>query len=140
MAAIEVRRANRARARHGRCVLGEIDFNSDLQPGDHFRLSSSAHPRRKLSGYGAILAAEFLNDKRKLKAVRFTPERIAGVLRRERPLAEALLLQVALDSNHGSSRFSTSRKHPILGYARAHNGVDYYAPAGAPVGSSLLAS
>ena len=34
-----------------------------------------------------------------------------------------------------TSRFSSSRKHPILGYARAHNGVDYYAPAGAPVGS-----
>ena len=34
-----------------------------------------------------------------------------------------------------TSRFSASRQHPILGYARAHNGVDYYAPAGAPVGS-----
>ena len=25
--------------------------------------------------------------------------------------------------------------HPVLGYARAHNGVDYHAPSGAPIAS-----
>ena len=54
---------------------GEIDFNSDLQPGDRFRVLVERHTREgKLSGYGAILAAEFVNDNRKLKAIRFTPE------------------------------------------------------------------
>src|SRR6185436_5632358 len=54
---------------------GEIDFNSDLQPGDKFRVLVERHMREgKLSGYGAILAAEFVNDGRKLRAVRFTPD------------------------------------------------------------------
>ncbi|MCC7241979.1 MAG: M23 family metallopeptidase, partial [Acidobacteria bacterium] len=34
-----------------------------------------------------------------------------------------------------TSRFTSSRRHPILGYTRAHNGVDYSAPPGAPVAS-----
>jgi len=32
-----------------------------------------------------------------------------------------------------SSRFSGSRKHPVLGYTRAHRGVDYAAPSGTPI-------
>ena len=36
--------------------------------------SSATRAKGKLSGYGAILAAEFVNDGRKLRAIRFTPE------------------------------------------------------------------
>ena len=32
-----------------------------------------------------------------------------------------------------TSRFSSSRMHPVLQTARAHRGVDYAAPAGAPI-------
>jgi len=54
---------------------GEIDFNADLQPGDRFRVLVERHTREgKLSGYGPILAAEFVNDGRTLKALRFTPD------------------------------------------------------------------
>ena len=76
---------------------GEIDFNSDLQPGDHFRVLVERHTREgKLSGYGAILAAEFLNDNRTLKAIRFTPEGGSPAYYDENgPLAEALLPEVA---------------------------------------------
>jgi murein DD-endopeptidase MepM/ murein hydrolase activator NlpD len=34
-----------------------------------------------------------------------------------------------------TSSFSRARRHPVLDYTRAHNGVDYAAPPGAPVGS-----
>ena len=84
---------------------GEIDFNSDLQPGDKFRVLVERHTREgKLSGYGAILAAEFVNDGRTpARDSIHARRRIAGVLRRERPLAETLLPEVAAEvraANH----------------------------------------
>jgi murein DD-endopeptidase MepM/ murein hydrolase activator NlpD len=117
---------------------GEIDFNSDLQPGDKFRVLVERHTREgKLSGYGAILAAEFVNDGRNLKAIRFTPEGGSPGYYDEngRSLKRFFLKSPLKFEPRITSRFSSSRKHPILGYARAHNGVDYYAPAGAPIGS-----
>ena len=53
---------------------GEINFNSGLQPGDSFRLVVERYQRDgALAGYGAILAAEFQNDGRRLRAIRFAP-------------------------------------------------------------------
>ena len=115
---------------------GEIDFNSDLQPGDRFRVLVERQTREgKLSGYGAILAAEFVNDKRKLQAIRFTPEGGSPGYYDEngRSLKRFFLKSPLKFEPRITSRFSSSRKHPILGYARAHNGVDYFAGTGAPV-------
>jgi murein DD-endopeptidase MepM/ murein hydrolase activator NlpD len=117
---------------------GEIDFNSDLQPGDRYRVLVERHTREgKLSGYGPILAAEFLNDGRTLKAIRFTPDGGSPAYYDEhgRSLKRFFLKSPLKFEPRITSRFSTSRTHPILGYARAHNGVDYYAPMGAPVNS-----
>jgi murein DD-endopeptidase MepM/ murein hydrolase activator NlpD len=117
---------------------GEIDFNSDLQPGDTFRVLVERFTREgKAAGYGAILAAEFVNDGRRMRAVRFTPEGGSPAYYDEegRSLKRFFLKSPLKFEPRITSRFSTSRRHPILGYARAHNGVDYYAPAGAPVGS-----
>jgi murein DD-endopeptidase MepM/ murein hydrolase activator NlpD len=115
---------------------GEIDFNSDLQPGDSFRVLVERQTREgKLSGYGPILAAEFINDNRKLKAIRFTPDGGSPGYYDEngRSLKRFFLKSPLKFEPRITSRFSSSRKHPILGYSRAHNGVDYHAPSGAPV-------
>jgi murein DD-endopeptidase MepM/ murein hydrolase activator NlpD len=117
---------------------GEIDFNSDLQPGDRFRVLVERHTREgRLSGYGPILAAEFVNVGRAMKAVRFTPEGGSPGYYDEhgRSLKRFFLKSPLKFEPRISSRFSSSRRHPILGYARAHNGVDYHAPTGAPVGA-----
>ena len=68
-------------------------------PAIKFRVLVERHTREgKLSGYGAILAAEFVNDNRKLQGDSVhARRRLAGVLRRERPLAEALLPEVAAE-------------------------------------------
>jgi murein DD-endopeptidase MepM/ murein hydrolase activator NlpD len=116
---------------------GEIDFTTEVQPGDHFELSVEKQFRadRRFAGYGAIVAAEFINAGRRVRAVRFTPaggspgyydER--GVSMRRFFLASPLKFQPVV-----TSAFSRRRLHPVLREYRAHLGVDYRAPAGAPV-------
>ncbi len=46
--------------------------------------------------------------------------------------AKRLLMKTPIDGARLSSGFGT-RKHPILGYAKAHKGVDFAAPTGTPI-------
>ena len=116
---------------------GEIDFSTDVQPGDHFELSVEKQFRddHQFAGYGPIAAAEFTNAGRRVRAFRFTldggspayyDER--GVSMRRFFLASPLRFQPVV-----TSAFSRRRLHPVLREYRAHLGVDYRAPAGAPV-------
>jgi hypothetical protein len=53
---------------------GEVDFNTELQPGDEFHLLTEKALRDgRFVGYGPIVAAELLNDGRRLRAFRFQP-------------------------------------------------------------------
>jgi len=118
---------------------GEIDFSTDLQPGDQFTLLVEKQFRTDddaaFAGYGPILAAEFDNGGRRVRAVRYTPpggppgyydER--GVSMRRFFLRSPLKFEPVITSG-----FSRSRFHPILREYRAHLGIDYRAPTGAPV-------
>jgi murein DD-endopeptidase MepM/ murein hydrolase activator NlpD len=115
---------------------GELDFSSELQPGDHFRLVVERQTREgAFVGYGAILAAEFVASGRPLRAFRYATagDRAAYYDEEGRSLKRFFLKSPLKFEPRITSRFSTSRRHPILGYNRAHNGVDYSAPTGAPV-------
>jgi murein DD-endopeptidase MepM/ murein hydrolase activator NlpD len=115
---------------------GEIDFNSELQPGDTFRVAFEKIVRENGSvSYGEIHAAEFLNDGRRLKAFRFTlPDGKYGFYDENgRSLKRFFLKSPLKFEPRITSRFSYSRLHPVLNVRRAHLGVDYAAPVGAPV-------
>jgi len=116
---------------------GEIDFNSDLQPGDTFKILVERGIRQDgiFAGYGPVLAAEYVNAGRALRAVRFTPpDGKPGYYDLEgRSLKRFFLKSPLKFEPRITSTFSRARRHPILNYTRAHNGVDYAAPAGAPV-------
>jgi murein DD-endopeptidase MepM/ murein hydrolase activator NlpD len=116
---------------------GEMDFNSDLQPGDTFRLVVERATREDgaFGGYGPVLAAEYVNEGRRLKAVRFAPPGgKAGYYDTEgRSLKRFFLKSPLKFEPRITSSFSRARRHPVLNYTRAHNGVDYGAPPGAPV-------
>jgi murein DD-endopeptidase MepM/ murein hydrolase activator NlpD len=130
---------------------GEIDFNTELQPGDRFGLAFEKFTREPLpdvvqvgavsegertgASYGDIAAAEFRNDGRVLRAIRFTPPggKPAYYDEKGRSLRRFFLRSPLRFEPRITSRFSRRRLHPVLGRYRAHLGVDYGAPTGAPV-------
>jgi murein DD-endopeptidase MepM/ murein hydrolase activator NlpD len=115
---------------------GEIDFSSELQPGDHFRLVVERQSREgTVVGYGAILAAEFVASDRVLHAYRFAADGgTPGYYDDKGQSLKRFFLKSPLKFEPRiTSRFSSARRHPILDYTRAHNGVDFHAPSGAPV-------
>ena len=115
---------------------GELDFSSELQPGDSFRLVVERQTRDgTFVGYGAIIAAEFVASGRPLRAFRYAPAGAGAAYYDDegRSLKRFFLKSPLKFEPRITSRFSTSRRHPVLGYDRAHNGVDYSAPTGAPV-------
>jgi murein DD-endopeptidase MepM/ murein hydrolase activator NlpD len=115
----------------------DVDFNSDLQPGDHFELLVEKMFREndRFAGYGPILAAELHNDGRRLRAIRFTPQGgLPGYFDEQgRSLRKFFLRSPLRFEPVITSGFSRRRLHPVLHQVRAHQGVDYRAPTGAPV-------
>ena len=114
----------------------EIDFNSELQPGDSYAVAFERFRRDgRPHTYGAIAAAEFLNDGRRLRAIRFTPPGgTPGYYDEQGRSLKRFFLRTPLKFEPRiTSSFSLSRRHPVLHTARAHRGVDYGAPTGAPV-------
>jgi murein DD-endopeptidase MepM/ murein hydrolase activator NlpD len=115
---------------------GEVDFNTELQPGDRFHLVVDKSIRDgRLVGYGPLAAATLQNAGRELVAIRFTPAgQPPGYYHADGQSLKRFFLRSPLKFDPSvSSGFSRSRLHPILNVRRAHLGVDYRAPAGAPV-------
>jgi murein DD-endopeptidase MepM/ murein hydrolase activator NlpD len=114
----------------------EIDFNTELQPGDEYAVAFERFVREgRPASYGAVTAAEFHNDGRVLHAIRFTPPggNPGYYDEQGRSLRRFFLRSPLKFEPRITSRFSLSRIHPVLHTARAHRGVDYAAPTGADV-------
>jgi murein DD-endopeptidase MepM/ murein hydrolase activator NlpD len=116
---------------------GEIDFDSDLQPGDSFDIlvEKTSHDGQ-FSGYGAVLGARFVTDGRDLRAIRWVDPatgKAAFYDEAGRSLKRFFLRSPLRFELRITSRFSRSRLHPVFRTYRAHLGIDYAAPIGAPV-------
>lgn len=113
----------------------DVDFMLDIRSGDSFQAIVEKRRRNgAFSGYGRILAAEFINQGNVSRAFLFEDD--AG-----RPeyydaggknLRKAFL-KTPLRFTRISSGFSHSRLHPIKKVRLPHPGVDYAAPTGTPV-------
>jgi murein DD-endopeptidase MepM/ murein hydrolase activator NlpD len=116
---------------------GQIDFDSDLQPGDSFDIlvEKSSHDG-EFSGYGAVLGARFMTDGHDLRALRWTDpatRKAAFYDENGRSLKRFFLRSPLRFEPRITSGFSRNRLHPVFRTYRAHLGIDYGAPPGAPV-------
>jgi len=115
----------------------DIDFALDIRQGDSFVVM---YEELFLDGEkvedGNILAAEFINQGKSFKALRYTDASGRSNYYSDdgRSMRKAFL-RSPVDFSRISSRFG-KRHHPILKKRRVHKGVDYAASRGTPVKAS----
>lgn len=113
---------------------GDIDFHRDLRRGDRFTV---VYELRTLHGRpvraGRVLAAEFLNQGKLLRAIYFAgTDGKGGYYAPDGKNLRKAFLRSPLEFSRVSSGFGM-RRHPFLQTWRAHQGIDYAAPAGTRV-------
>ena len=116
----------------------DVDFALDIRAGDRFALvfEEQFKDGEKI-GEGPIVAAEFTNRGRRIRAVRYVdPAGRSDYFSPDGRSMRKAFLRTPVNFTRISSRFSFSRRHPILHKMRAHRGVDYAAPRGTAVKAS----
>ncbi len=113
----------------------EIDFHRDIHKDDQFAVAYEAYfDGADLIKVGRLIAAEFINRGASHRLVYF--EDGIGDGEYFTPEGKSLkhaFLRSPLEFSRVSSGFSMARLHPISGEWRAHRGVDFPAPSGAPI-------
>ena len=117
---------------------GDVDFHRDLRRGDRLAVVYEMHTLEgRALRAGRVLAAEFVNQGRPLRAVWFAAadamgRRNGGYYAPDGKNLRKAFLRSPLEFSRVSSGFGM-RRHPFLQTWRAHQGVDYAAPAGTRV-------
>jgi murein DD-endopeptidase MepM/ murein hydrolase activator NlpD len=113
----------------------DIDFALDIRAGDRFTIVyEKLYLKGKYVGEGRILAAEFTNQGKTFRSIRYTdPTGYSDFYTPDGHSMRKAFLRTPVAFSRISSRFSRGRRHPILNRIRAHKGVDYAARRGTPV-------
>lgn len=110
-----------------------IDFFG-LQKGDTFRvIYEEMFIDGKSLGTGRIFGASFSGYGTSVYAIPFEQDGREGFFDADGNSLRKAFLKAPLQFSRVTSRFSSSRLHPILRIRRPHFGVDYAAPVGTPV-------
>lgn len=116
----------------------EMDFERDVRAGQDFSvLYEENYSGDNKVENGRVIAVSFQALRGKIKMYRFkrSDEKI-GYYDTDGTSAIKTLKRTPINNAKVSSSFNLNRKHPILGFTRAHKGVDFRAPMGTPIPSA----
>lgn len=113
----------------------EMDFERDVRAGQHFSvLYEENFSEGKKVDNGHVLAVQFEALRGNVKMYRFKKsDGTTGYYDENGNGAIKSLKRTPINNAKVTSNFSTSRKHPVLGFTRAHKGVDFRASTGTPI-------
>ena len=116
----------------------DVDFVFDIRVGDNFYVMfEEIWQDGEYVTDGEIIAAEFNNNGRSHRAIRFIDESgRSDYFTPEGLSVRKAFMRAPVDFTRISSNFNPNRRHPILNTIRAHRGVDYAAPRGTPIKAS----
>jgi len=115
--------------------MWDFDFSRQTRPGDEFRVVfEKFYDRDGFVKYGKLLAAQYSTSNDAFTAVYFEDEQGYGdYYTPDGNSMRRTFLRAPLEYSRISSRYTTSRLHPVTKVRSPHYGVDYAAPRGTEV-------
>ncbi|SMH56243.1 M23 family metallopeptidase [Azospirillum agricola] len=113
----------------------DVDFQRDLQPGDGFEIlyEKMVTSDGKAVGEGDVLYASLTLSGEEMPIYRHkTRDGRIDYYNRDGESIRRALLRTPIDGARITSGFGM-RHHPILGFSKMHQGVDFGAPKGTPI-------
>ncbi|MCW5771945.1 MAG: M23 family metallopeptidase [Rhodospirillaceae bacterium] len=113
----------------------DVDFQRDVQKGDSFEtlIEQQRDAKGELVRYGEILYASLTIQGNTFKLYRWQSENgDVDYLNEKGESSRKALMRTPIDGARLSSGFGY-RRHPVLGYSRLHQGVDFAAAKGTPI-------